>query len=340
MEYPYFVWITYLAYLLLAVKIIGTPITLSEVRMFALAMVLGGCVYWQTSSPIVIVNVLFIIGAMNVDFHTTIRWCGVAMTASLSFVICASLLGFLPLGGSAGVVLGFMNPNGLQSIVLIISVYFLGESYQYSNLGAIGILLIINTVFGMLTGSRGGYGTVLFSIILIVVLKSHKGRISRLKVEKIFLILTIVTLLFVVTYNNNGLLEYVNRLLSGRLYQAHSYLQEYGIHCFGSNIVELGNDYLYWHNSLDCGYARLFINFGLIYGIVFVVLYYVALKRARLMQDGFAVVILMGIAIGLVVENAGIGVNYNMSLILLEPIIESFAKRKKPRIRLMASHIH
>lgn len=315
--------ITYLAYALLLVKLFVTKYSTREIGSLLALEICSILIWYVSKNTIFIFSILFIFGAKNMDVVKVLRNVSITLFASVVYVITMSFCGVVSFIDEKGVGFGFSNPNGFQGFISAASIYYLGFRLKKLRLGDIILVFLLNIVTSLFTGSRTGIVLIAVETLICFMFKSPKrvSLIQKIKYEKIYLVMVVLVLGCVLFYSNNIFMRTLNSILSGRLVQAHEYFQKYSLHMFGSHIIELDAGYEYWHILLDCGYARLFINFGFIAGIVFVVAHYKAIKRARICGDGFTLVILLGFAVMLISENGGLNCNFNMSLIILSKLI-------------------
>ena len=332
-DQPTFVVFTYLSYGCLIIKVICTKYTVRELMLPGVGLLVAVAMYIVVGTTLLFGVILFIVGSKLVDSKKIIVLAMAGLISGTVIVISSAILGKSELVLASGVVLGFLNPNGVQSFLSMISVYYLGIRSKRLTAAELFITFSINVVLTLITGSRTGTLITIFVMLLVLALKGPGGTQRRIPVEKVYIVMVLFALFCTVFSNLPGVTQ-LNNLLSGRFHQANYYLNQYGIALFGNKIAELEAGYEYWHYVLDCGYARLFINFGLIYGMAFVRAHYCVLKQAEKQHDYFTIIILMGMAVQLVTENGGLNINFNMSLILLRPWLMREIQTRKTIFKL------
>lgn len=280
--------ITYVAMALLLFKLLVTKYPFKEFIIMILLIVVGILILQITESNGILISVLTVFGAKNIDIKRLLRICLPAFVLACFLVVICSFLGLTSntvvemqrLGIIQRNSLGFIHPNILHAVFSIICALYLYIYYYKIQTIHLIVMAIANVILFVISGSRTGCITLFLVLLFTIGLKSpHIGQML-LKISFIFaLIIPLIMILFTVVYPFGNLLVGLNALLSGRIAQAHAYLLEYPVQPFGSNIVELTAEYKYWHNDLDCGYARLLINYGWVYTAIYIGLTTLTLRK-------------------------------------------------------------
>lgn len=306
---------TYLSYALLIVKITGTKYNRKEILFLFAGMLLAFLIYQNSGQGLVYTVVLFVLGAKGTDIKFNFKVLYISIFSASLVVVLASFLGVIQRVYNGMLCFGFYNPNGLQSMFSIACLYYIGVNGKKLTFYHLFFFFLFSSVFAIITDSQTGVLINIYIFLMSVFLKRKLVKQISLPIEFIYLAVVGFVMLGVFLYPEFGY-DALNAIFTGRLQQANYYLNEYGITLFGNNIIELNAGYEYWHYMLDCGYARLFVNYGLIYGLIYIAAHYFSLKRARKNNDFLTIIVLLGFAIQMISENGGIGFNFNMSMMI------------------------
>ena len=314
--------LTYLAYAFVMVRILFHGTSIRNLMLFVLFLLLGFLVYVETKNTVVLNNVIFIFGAIDINKEKIMRWNAIVIIISVTIIMLMSISGSLPIFVNDYLTFGFNNPNGLQAFIIAFTILWIYGVYNKIGMNQLFILLLVNTISAFILDSKTSYVVIIFLTIFLLIIKNphNIGKKIQFKIEYWYLILVVIIAFCIVTCNILPPIKAIDAFTSGRFSQAASYLVRYGIKPFGSHIIELDVGYENYHWLLDCGYARLFINYGWVFGFIYVIAHFMAIRNARMSNDKKIIVAIMGFAILMTMENAAIGINFNMSLLLLSDL--------------------
>lgn len=316
--------LTYIAYICVILKILATPVSKRNLAIYIALFLLGIKICSITRNSIVLNNLIFIIGAINIDRRKVLKYVSIATIITSSLVGLLSLFGYIPISNlKYGMCFGFVNPNGLMSFIIAFSILYIASSYEEISTMLLLNIFIINVIFGILLQARTGLviSFLLFSFLVILKNPQNVNKFINLKIEYAYVIMITVVFLLSVFYEQLEWGTFIDYIISGRFSQSHWYYKMYGIPVFGAYIAELQSNYKFYHLLLDCGYMRLFINYGWVYAIIYIASHFIMLRQARINNQKGILVALLGFAFLMIVENGGIGINFNMSLILLSMLL-------------------
>ena len=185
--------------------------------------------------------------------------------------------------------LGFSNPNGASEMLLIIMLEsFIIYKNRISKLNLIMFLttLIINV---LLLKSRTTLLLYLLFVGMIIVVNKRKD--ANGKTDSLKFILGLVPIILMgaaylsaklfIMHPSNEWIQNINLLTSGRLRYAAYYLNQFGIHAFGNEIItqyQFGTSVVNY-GSLDNGYLSLLLKFGYVTAIAFIFGYTILIRK-------------------------------------------------------------
>lgn len=185
--------------------------------------------------------------------------------------------------------LGFSNPNGASEMLLIIMLEsFIIYKNRISKLNVIMFLttLIINV---LLLKSRTTLLLYLLFVGMIIVVNKRKD--ANGKTDSLKFILGLVPIILMgaaylsaklfIMHPSNEWIQNINLLTSGRLRYAAYYLNQFGIHTFGNEIItqyQFGTSVVNY-GSLDNGYLSLLLKFGYVTAIAFIFGYTILIRK-------------------------------------------------------------
>ena len=262
------------------VKIVLEKYTLKEFIAVGVLVVLGGISAVLIKNTSILVSFFIIIGMKNIDRTIPLKIVFYMRLTSCLGLFIGTLLGFVDNSvrirvDDSDIVrysMGYSHPNVFGVYIFtLISLWFI----LYGNKRRVLKILVSlgATIFCfMVTNSRTSLMLNLFYIFMAVFVNKIKdiGKL-RFMAKLAFPFCFALSIAMTIIYNT-GIGSVLNKLLSSRLSLSERYLRVYGIKPFGQTIEYniSANSYSY----LDSGYLSLFIQFGLIVGIVCLVLYY------------------------------------------------------------------
>lgn len=228
-------------------------------------------------------------------FIITFERCNVAHLAKVTFasliVGIALVIGMSYFGmvidsvvyreGLARHTYGFNTSNTLGMYLLEIAAAWVVFHWERISFRSYLVLAVFFFVSYFLCGSRSMIACG-FVLLVMVAIARNSDRSSRLlKVSPwLIVVLCIVSLYMAVWYTNRFAL--IDSLSSTRLSQMHSFYSVYGFSLFGRYVPYADNERIDGMrlNVVDNAYGHVAILFGLIPLILFVVLYFLTMKKA------------------------------------------------------------
>ncbi|MDO4986753.1 MAG: hypothetical protein Q4E46_00340 [Candidatus Saccharibacteria bacterium] len=214
---------------------------------------------------------LTILAAKSLNINKLIKYDILIKSIGLIIVFLSFILGItstetlLIRDGTVRQTLGFGNPNELSSHILSIYIDYLFLNRNNDKLAIKTALAIILSLFiYFVAGSRTQIIGIIIALVLLTKKKQKEKALSRVKIlmtSCLFAVLTGISFFATVTYvATPNRLEWLNELLSGRLWLAARAYKTYGIGFVGN--VRVTKD------MLDYPIDNAYMYFLVIYGII------------------------------------------------------------------------
>lgn len=264
--------ISYLAFVMLGVKIIITKYKFSEIIKCILLILLGVAIYINSGRAGLFLSILTIIAIKGVSYEKILYCVFYTRIVSFILVISLELLGlvekkeFFIWRGEGYILrysLGFEHPNLLHNALFIIVILFIYLYYNKINIIHYILILIINTFIYSYSLSRTGYYCIVISVIITIVFKLFKEKVSYNIFKMIFWMCLIFTFFTMLYYNKIPLINELDKLLTGRIMSANIFMNQFKIGIFGNKLS--GARYM-----LDNSYLSILYSYGLVAFSIFV----------------------------------------------------------------------
>ena len=186
--------------------------------------------------------------------------------------------------GSMRWALGFAQPNTTAAILLSIIAEWIILKNGKLQLRHYGVLFVMLVVINNITNSRSTAVGLIVIIISCFFLGKQSKSLSlpvRLTFICLYPIFAITDYLIAKNYNYNGILLKLNNLFSGRISLIHYFTEHFDITFWGQYIPtrdpnNLKNTY---YLVVDNSYISILLKYGLIFLIVFGILYMMFINR-------------------------------------------------------------
>ncbi len=208
---------------------------------------------------------------------------------------------------------GFYHPNTFGMYVMMIYFEFvaLSKKINFKNilLGIVTIFIIYFT-----SNSRTSYFSIVIFLIFylglwILSLKRKNMHFYNLKINKyLFPILTILSIFFTKLYDFNlSFIFSLDDFLSGRLYLQSINMKQFPITILGDNITFI--------RTLDNGFLKLLLNYGIISTIVFFAVFYMNFKLLKKDKNNILTIILYSLMYYTISESNMLYIYFNIFLL-------------------------
>ncbi|WP_283576513.1 hypothetical protein [Limosilactobacillus oris] len=329
----------YIAIALLLVKIYAIDeYKLKDISLKTSIIVLA-IISWRLSRSVnILLYIVFILGAKNIDFRRIVQ---------LFFgTVCILLVGTIIIS-QANIVtdyiyirnghyrhsLGISYPTDTAAYVfyLVLAYYYL--AFERISWKSYIVIIAIDCFIYELTQARNTFVLILLTIPFIIVAQRANGGylVSRGIASFYWMFVPLaayLTVFFAWLYDrSNKLFAVVNHILSGRLELSHQAINKYGFSLLGQHIKEHGwggvkgfknfnkSNFSYFY--LDSSYIRLAVIYGVIIGILIVVFMTIIAYRSVAHRHFALAAIIMFVSIHCIVEQHLLDFNYDPFLLAL-----------------------
>lgn len=308
------------AYILVRIyeqAVIKKAIQRKEIALMALMIFTGEMITLYTGEIIISDTLLFIIGAKGVDFK---KICFVYLCLAVSIQLVALYLvngGYVPdyvYGGGDRVrhSLGICYPTDFAAHILFIFMVYICFRGHKLTFFEISLMLVGAFMVYKYTYARNDTVCIFALCLLCIIVKLLSLKNIRLTKYKGMEVLSLgIVILFVICicttifYNrDNEFMNKLNQIFSDRLNIGFNGYKRYGIHLFGSRVVEYGNGAgritaAGFYFFLDSSYVRIVIKYGYIFAAMLSVMFgSMFIKIRRLGKDYIMVVLLVMLLFG------------------------------------------
>lgn len=223
---------------------------------------------------------------------------------------------------------GYIYPLELTThflFLIMIYIYLRGNKYDSKDLIFINI---INLLLFKITDARSSFLLIIIFSFTSYLVEKKKINIGKVKLRYFYIFLLacfIVPIVFSIMYNQDNLImEKINQLLSKRVYLTQNAFNTYGFSLFGENIkwVAYGrsldpSSLNATYNYVDCAYAKILLDQGLIIFILIMIGYGNIMYNAFKKEDNMLKVIICIILTISILEPRLFSIELNPFLIMM-----------------------
>ncbi len=348
---------TYTSYLLVILSIVINPqFKMRELIIIAaiVAITVVGSYY---SGNAVMLTLIYLYGARDIDIERIIR-----NICVWSIIVFAGIV----LGSKAGIIenwdffvttsrprwgLGYSYPTHTSSALFMCVLLYCYVKKQ--NLRLWNVLAIEAIAYWIFknTDSRAGVALAVIAPICFYMLKFTKKPLKKTMFGHLlkwaFPICAIFIIAITLKYNGKGILEKLNRLLSDRLYYSQRAIGRFGVHAFGQRITWTG-----WggightqaalageYNYVDTSYIKLLLENGVIVWLLIMIAWTATSFDAVFRDDKYLAWALAILAAYCLVEQWLMNIGANpFVLVLTEPIFHNMQRRNRIGYRVVLDH--
>lgn len=297
-------------------------------------------VWRKTHSLDILMYVLLILGARNVNFRALINLFFKIGIILLVFTILSSQFGIIKdlvylRNGVARHALGINYPTDLGAHIFFLLLSYCYLYFKKLNWKSYFVFLILSVFVLKLTQARLDFLAIIILIpVIYIAKKAFYGRRIYQNIASFYwtgpVILAYITILLAYFYSTSDhFLSRIDKLLSNRLNLSHSSIEQYGIHLFGNRVLEHGYggvgghvlfnaDFSTMHYFfIDSSYIRLLVIYGVVMMVVFIGIMTVIALKSILKKDYCLAAIILMLSISCVVEQHLMDISFNPFLIAL-----------------------
>lgn len=310
-----------------------------------IALICSGVSWIISDSNILAILVLFIIAAKNIKFENIIKYDFKLRVVLTSIVVLLYVLDLTENhyiyreNGDIRSSMGFSHPNTFGIYILLLCAEYIYLNYKKMTWKSYVVILIVDILLIYFANSRASVIAILLLLVGTALCKITKNKIIENKLVKnllpyLFIIFTLISIILCTLYNPvNFVIRQINDLLSGRIYLAKKYLEDYDVNLFG-NELEIVSTYEAENTGeearvLDNGFINIILQYGIVNYIFLVIMLYIAIQKA-LSEKDYILCIIMSIYIVVgILENGAFTLYKNTFLIYISNAIYFNNKNEK-----------
>lgn len=256
--------------------------------------------YIATGETVFLIMLMTAMIFTSVDYKKAFRYLLNIRVLLLLVVIFVSLVGILNInaisivkGGTTSAVvgygLGYNHPNQLGCtvcVLLLMYACYKNEKIKYRNIALIGVIELIAYI---VTKNRTG---AFISALLVIALLLYKNKVASKRFINILeksgkwimplcalLALGLPLMMASVSGRAKVVLYAINGIIGSRFTHSARVFENYSVPLFGGVIDFDKLQTLYQYSIVDNGYLRLIYNFGIVGFAVFMVLYFLTVRK-------------------------------------------------------------
>ena len=292
-------------------------ITYRKLFMLFIVFFIGIVSYYITKDITFLELFVLLLASMNFNFRTIVKIDFKCKVIVLLFVLICNKMGYatseflVTRGDMIRNAFGFYHPNtfGMYLMVIFFEYLYLNKDKKIRN-------LIIAVIFAIFIHYTSDTRSAIYSIIGISRLslgdkywvKIFKNKFIGYILNNIYLILLLISVITTMLYCSkiSWALD-LNEFLSNRLYLQSVFWNKYGLSLFGRNI-----DYT---STLDNGYMKILLNYGLFTTLVYGLVNYTTLKKASFNKDYEVYFIVIILLLYSIAESSMLYVHFNIFIL-------------------------
>lgn len=291
----------------------------SKNKLFVIFVILAISliVFVKYEEPLMLEIALVSVNCAKINFKTVVKYDLIIKLFLLFFIIFFHMLG-LTNGDYEKIMrddtirssLGFFHPNTLSMFSMIIIFEYLYLNKLKLTTKKIFLAVLSSIIFSKITDSRTAlYCTVILIVISIFYRKKLDQSCSinkflKFVISNSFFVFLVFSILISVMYLKNSLFAIkLNESFNNRISYQSLFFRNYGVTLLGNNIE--------YNITLDNGYLKLLLNFGIIPTIIYLFTYLLNFQKG-LQKDFLYVVILEVVLLYSLFESSMLYVSYNI----------------------------
>lgn len=287
-------------------------------------LLIAAITYFTTSETVFMIMIMAAIISSDMDWKKTFKVMFYTRLFMFVLVMFFSIIGILNINevhiiksGThteiIGYGLGFIHPNQLAYVIGYLMLLWMAYKAEKIKWKYMIIILAITIASFALTKSRTLLFVMLFMVFLYAIYEYQMTTKVTIKVIKIFgkwfmLICAIIALglpilMSTVSGKIKIMIYAVNGAFASRFTHSARVLENYSIPIFGgiTDFKILQN--LYQYSTVDNGYLRLLYNFGIVGFLVFIILYFLTIKKLIENENFSWVILIMCVSLWGISEN-------------------------------------
>lgn len=293
---------------------------------------------YYSSQPTIAITTLTILLSKDIEFKKIVKYDMYFKIYITLFTIIFSIIGIIEnikiIRYESGSIIirnsfGFIHPNTLGTIILLIVIDYIYINYSKLNLKHCIIVCTLVFITKFFTDSRTGlYITIALIVIALLDKSSNLNRKIITKIASITVpYIAILSVIVSIYYNKSTIIQTIDLVLTGRIRLGNIYLNMYPINLFGNFISFPTTSYNGEIITLDNLYIRMLVNFGAIYFLGICFSYYKLGKKYCTNIESSKSILIFSFAFLGISESIGYNICFNISLFLLRELIYGIRAR-------------
>lgn len=315
----------------------------TELFIIIILTIFIACVSYFSHNYNLILFEFLVIASKGIDFKKIVKLDMIIKIACILILFILCKKGVINnytaiINGSIKQSFGWLHPNTFGAIASIVILEYIYLSWNKLNaLRTLFVIALISLVY-FLSSSRTNVYLITFTVIFSYLMKHFKIIRESKAVNKICIyiypIVALASFIFVYLFKVDTNLGIVlNEILTGRLYLANLFLENYGLSLVGQplNIVTTRQALLTGKTPvvLDMAYIRMVIQYGIFYFLFFLILNTKIQKKLFTEKKYSELMIMSYFAIIGLTENTVLNLYMNISLFLIMQEKEKSEKIEK-----------
>ncbi len=281
----------YICYSIFALNIIAERKNISKEEI--ILVLLSIIISYISKNKSLIITLLIIMAIKKIDLEKIFKTVYKSLIIIFFTIIILSILQLIPdwtymRGNIVRHSMGFIYPTDCASVFLMLTLLYLYNNKLNITWYHFAWIEIVNIFLFKCTDSRLSFLLINFALIVAVTMKIKKFKTYLTKNQtrkKLRIIAYIMPIFFLVLTNyliflptKSVIFERADTLLSRRIINSKNAYEKYGIHPFGKKIEWKGwggygyikTEKNYEYNYVDNSYARILLEYGIIFTIILV----------------------------------------------------------------------
>lgn len=275
-------------------------------KLLFICIILLAIISWRkTSSNRLLLMIILIFSAKNVDFNLLIKTYFKVITSLIIVIMLFSLVGFLDnltyyRNSIARHSFGIDYPTDFAAYIFSAALAYCYSYFKKLNFLRYLILFLLAIIVNYLTNARLDTITIILIIpVMMISQNAQKGEKWCKAIASLYWI-AFPLLGFIAVYAtyffsaDNKLYFLSNNMFSGRLFYGNEALHKYGFSIFGQNVIERGWGSITGHNLMngttgstyfyiDSSYIRLLVIYGIaMFLLIFIIVLIISIRETYL----------------------------------------------------------
>lgn len=320
------------SFIMFFIQCIFIKYKLSEFIKIIILLCISFLVYITCKKEVVLLSTFTIILCKGINYKKLFKYVLIIQSITFVTIISLSLFGFRENKLFTHIRidniinrydLGFGHPNTLHLYFCLIACMYIYIYYNRISIFHLSIIFVLNLILYKISGSRTGFINIIFLLAVTFIFKKYFNRLRKKRFVLTLLmpscaLFSVMTAIF---YGKYKILNTIDILLQGRVNYSKYFLDNYSMSLFGNEIV-----YNTYH-IIDSSYILLLVNYGIIMFTVFLIGYYLLIKKMIREERQEEIILILLFSIYGITEFFLPNIFINLSLIFMSELIYTNYKK-------------